>query len=903
MQQLLEYLSTMSPGQIADVGQLDSLLAACWDQFDGGNAEGMESYKLLGRMESISWNPPVLSFTIERHGGTVLGSTRAELQSWEVNVQNQSAVCGTGGHRQLEPMRPRLDVKPIAAEIVELIVNRQDDNRLKWKPDGSVRVLIGNILPSGSAVNQTLQGRRKRFRTELERLLTNHGWNRVRANVYNRQLVSSNPPATVEIAEQVSLTHRATPADVGPVNSATRATMAIVAHCDDLELGAGGTIAKLVSEGWDVHVVVIESQARLPSEERRGRSGESEPSEREADLRRSKAELREAEAIAGANVLGVERDRIVFVRASEASATGEWNIRDVVSRIHDYCQQRLGVRKPSFPFVFTHTKQDRHLHHVQANAIAGQAFKTPLLCFKVASSTEDAFDPIVGVDISKWIETKRKAFEAHASQRELRFAGGRLAVDAIHEEAREWSQIVGFPYGEYFECEWPADVSVHQLEPLVELSDSDHHFNQFIRKLTKKPPQIVQAWSASLTRLREKDRRHVDGAHHSVRIQLGANPAVRDALRSGRLPVSFSMTAIDGCAEVLATPDEKSRYAGFTRDQVECFRAEHLWHPRSDSSEPHQVLSAMHVALDKGRNQSNRPKILRTLRAAPLVPISDRRSLRLLLGQSDYFTVRTVTQIIRDGSISGLETLFPARDWWETPTCIFSKDVPPYHVSVQGIILNRDPTNGEWALLLTAYAGFIAPIAGGISVGIAEQMLGHMDNHLAAAWWRSSETKPVVATVGEEDAHIFDALERGLAEELGLQRDNYSAPLLLNASLEADMFFLTFLFLVRTELSAQRIFDLWRTAPDRDEADVLALYPLCTDADGGLGSERAIDQVIYLLGRENLDLEAYVLPVSMQRGRLGARKWHHSSRMRLYVLAQHLWGTVIESRVHLEVTT
>lgn len=118
MQQLLEYLSTMSPGEIADVGQLDSLLAACWDQFDGGNAEGMEAYKLLGRMESISWNPPVLSFTIERHGGTVLGSTRADLQSWEVNVQNHSAICGAGGHRQLEPMQPKLNVKPIAEEIV-----------------------------------------------------------------------------------------------------------------------------------------------------------------------------------------------------------------------------------------------------------------------------------------------------------------------------------------------------------------------------------------------------------------------------------------------------------------------------------------------------------------------------------------------------------------------------------------------------------------------------------------------------------------------------------------------------------------------------------------------------------------------------------------------------------------
>ena len=84
----------------------------------------MEAYK-LGRMEDISWNPPVLSFTIERHGGTVMGSTRAELQNWNVNVETRSATCGVGGHRQLEPMQARLNVKPMAEEIVASILNRQ----------------------------------------------------------------------------------------------------------------------------------------------------------------------------------------------------------------------------------------------------------------------------------------------------------------------------------------------------------------------------------------------------------------------------------------------------------------------------------------------------------------------------------------------------------------------------------------------------------------------------------------------------------------------------------------------------------------------------------------------------------------------------------------------------------
>jgi len=184
MRQLRDYLSSIPAGEIVDVGHLDATLAQCWHEFHGADAEGMAAYKLLGRMEQISWNPPELSFRIERHGGTVLGSTRAELLYWSVNLETRTATCATGGRRQLEPMQPGLNVKPIAEEIVALIDKRQHDGRLKWNADGSVQVVIGKIIPGGSAVKQTLEGRRRRFREEVERLLTNLGWQKVRANVY-----------------------------------------------------------------------------------------------------------------------------------------------------------------------------------------------------------------------------------------------------------------------------------------------------------------------------------------------------------------------------------------------------------------------------------------------------------------------------------------------------------------------------------------------------------------------------------------------------------------------------------------------------------------------------------------------------------------------------------------------
>jgi len=75
---LKEYLKSTTPGALTDSGVLERLLADCWDELSGASAGGMHGWKLLGRMEHVHWNPPVLSFTIERHGGTPLGSTRAE---------------------------------------------------------------------------------------------------------------------------------------------------------------------------------------------------------------------------------------------------------------------------------------------------------------------------------------------------------------------------------------------------------------------------------------------------------------------------------------------------------------------------------------------------------------------------------------------------------------------------------------------------------------------------------------------------------------------------------------------------------------------------------------------------------------------------------------------------------
>lgn len=107
----------------------------------------MAAYK-LERLEEPTWMPPLLSFVVERHGGTVLGSTRAELQKWWVDPFKAEVVLSKGGWRQLYPMSPRLNVGPLADRVAELVLSGMDDTgssgrridlRWEWWSAGSSR--------------------------------------------------------------------------------------------------------------------------------------------------------------------------------------------------------------------------------------------------------------------------------------------------------------------------------------------------------------------------------------------------------------------------------------------------------------------------------------------------------------------------------------------------------------------------------------------------------------------------------------------------------------------------------------------------------------------------------------------------------------------------------------------
>jgi hypothetical protein len=188
MKELASLLNKTEPGEVANTTKLEKALSAAWDDLAGAGDGGMDCWKLLGRMEKVIWQPPFLSFVIERHGGTVSGSTRAELQHWAVNLDTMTAEITKTGHRQLYPMKKRVKVEPIKDEIVKKILAGEDDPRLKWRGK-AVHVVLSRVFPNEAGAKRTIEGGRKRLREGVKMELIGHGWCCEGRNVFRKPVV------------------------------------------------------------------------------------------------------------------------------------------------------------------------------------------------------------------------------------------------------------------------------------------------------------------------------------------------------------------------------------------------------------------------------------------------------------------------------------------------------------------------------------------------------------------------------------------------------------------------------------------------------------------------------------------------------------------------------------------
>ena len=195
----------------------------------------------------------------------------------------------------------------------------------------------------------------------------------------------------------------------------TRNVVAFGAHPDDLEVGAGGLLARLVREGHRVTMVVCSIPNRFAE--------------------------RLAEARAGAAVIGAELEILVDDRVSRLE---DLKMYELVARFDDLWD-RLAP-----DLVITHNVHDLHADHSlvhRATISSARRSRCELLAYAASPALGAVTRPLgpCFADISSTIEIKLSAIAAHASQ----FT--KPAVEARRDLARTIGHLAGVTYAEAFE--------------------------------------------------------------------------------------------------------------------------------------------------------------------------------------------------------------------------------------------------------------------------------------------------------------------------------------------------------------------------------------------------------------------------------------------------------------------
>ena len=215
----------------------------------------------------------------------------------------------------------------------------------------------------------------------------------------------------------------------------------IAAHPDDEVLGCGGTIAKHVQNGDEVHVVILAEgvTSRDKVRERESRAGEL-------------SQLAQVAQEVG-RILGVQS---VELHDFPDNRMDSVDLLDVVKVVETF----IGKYKPDM--VYTHHSGDVNIDHrivhqavvTACRPLPGQCVKT-LLFFEVPSSSEwqtfgsaPAFLPNYFVDISDCLNKKLQALEAYGS--EMRPWPHSRSLAAVEHLARWRGATVGVEAAEGF---------------------------------------------------------------------------------------------------------------------------------------------------------------------------------------------------------------------------------------------------------------------------------------------------------------------------------------------------------------------------------------------------------------------------------------------------------------------
>ena len=192
--------------------------------------------------------------------------------------------------------------------------------------------------------------------------------------------------------------------------------LAFGAHPDDLEVGAGGLLARLSQEGADVLMAVVSIPA-------------------DVDRRRR-------EAHAGADIIDADL-RILF--DEKPLRVEDIPMHELVRRM----DQVVGDWRPDL--VITHSAYDLHWDHGLVNRATVSALRrTPCDLLAFLSSPEmNAQSRAIGqcfADITTTMELKITAIKAHESQ------VPKLDLESSRDLARAMGRISGYQYAEAYEA-------------------------------------------------------------------------------------------------------------------------------------------------------------------------------------------------------------------------------------------------------------------------------------------------------------------------------------------------------------------------------------------------------------------------------------------------------------------
>lgn len=209
-----------------------------------------------------------------------------------------------------------------------------------------------------------------------------------------------------------------------------RRVLAVGAHPDDVEIGAGGTLAAHHAAG-DVLTVLTLSGGAIGGD----------------------TAARRAESQAAADVIGARLVHLDFPDTHLDPADG------IITAIENV------IREETPEVIYTHSPHDRHQDHRAAHeAVQVAARSVPeVLCFQSPSSTVD-FRPNRFNDIGACLEVKLAMLAAFASQSHRDY----MAEDVVRATARYWSRFGTATFAEPFEV-------IRSAGPLATPTTRDGH--------------------------------------------------------------------------------------------------------------------------------------------------------------------------------------------------------------------------------------------------------------------------------------------------------------------------------------------------------------------------------------------------------------------------------------------